>query len=376
MGAANPLVALDTARRHVSEHGLLSLVASGVGDALPEPHSTRFGGHCTVIDEVLLDDTTLSITDRVRACRHGLTDTLYTLYGLENGGDPALYLDEVSRRRARYINDSPEELDDKERFHRHLEKQGFGDYLPTLYGVVEDGRFEGPAHASVRDVVDEHGRAVLKRHRGAAGHYVYVCTGDEDGEGVTLHGSGGGIYSLDRVVDNDERYLVTEFCEQAEYARHIYPHAANTIRILTLGNDDASVAAAVHRFGSNRTGVLDNFSQGGLSALVDLETGELSVAAEPLDDGEIAWHEAHPDTDVPIAGVTVPGWPRIRDRISTIATETTGMAHVGWDIVVTGPRGFKIIEGNSFPDPDVIQVHRPLLADSDVRRFYSDHGVL
>jgi zona occludens toxin (predicted ATPase) len=174
----------------------------------------------------------------------------------------------------------------------------------------------------------------------------------------------------------DERYLVTEFCGQADYARRIYPDAAKTIRILTLGTDDVSVAAAAHRFGSGRTGALDNFSQGGLSALVDLETGKLSVAAEPLPDGGVARHETHPDTGGRIAGVTVPGWAHIRDRIRTVAAGTAGMAHVGWDVVVTGPGESRIIEGNGFPDPDLIRVHRPLLADEDVRRFYRDHGVL
>jgi hypothetical protein len=38
--------------------------------------------------------------------------------------------------------------------------------------------------------------------------------------------------------------------------------------------------------------------------------------------------------------------------------------------------GFRIIEANSFTGPQFLQIHKPLLADERVRRFYEAHGVI
>jgi hypothetical protein len=38
--------------------------------------------------------------------------------------------------------------------------------------------------------------------------------------------------------------------------------------------------------------------------------------------------------------------------------------------------GFRILEGNKYPDVHILQVHRPLLADDRIRAFYRRHGVI
>lgn len=55
--------------------------------------------------------------------------------------------------------------------------------------------------------------------------------------------------------------------------------------------------------------------------------------------------------------------------------EVAVSAYVGWDIIVTDD-GYKIIEGNNYSDVNLLQIHRPLLADPRVRRFYLYHGII
>jgi hypothetical protein len=78
-------------------------------------------------------------------------------------------------------------------------------------------------------------------------------------------------------------WLVCAYVEQADYARTIFPDVANTIRVLTMYDDEAGqafAAAAVHRFGTRAQGptAVDNWSRGGLTAAIDLAGGCLGRA--------------------------------------------------------------------------------------------------
>jgi hypothetical protein len=367
----------DRSVNRIRQQGVVNFLFAGVAFLLPEPHSTRFYARGKVLFDACSrgPSAPYSLFHAVRACRHGFTQDRYSLYRLADQGDPRMYLNEVSRRHARHVNDRPDLLDDKRKFHAHLQDRGFDAYLPQVYGHIENGTFVSDRYDSVREAAIDRDRIVIKGHTGSCGNDVYVCTADD--EGVRLHDKDGDAYTVREKIPEFESHMVTAYCEQAAYLDRIYPHAANTLRVLTLRTDEGVlVPTAVQRIGSERTGVLDNFSQGGLSAAVDVETGELSEAAEPVDGEKPRWHEAHPDTGRRIAGTEIPGWDRTKEKIQTVAAGCDGFDYVGWDLVVTGPGEFAIIEANSYPDPDVLQVHRPLLKDDAVRRFLQERGVL
>lgn len=363
---------LGQSREYIADRGIVSFALAVIDVAAPEPYGTRFRARRQTVLDVSTAEPPLSLTDRFQALRHGFTTDCYCLYELHEGGDPRGYLDDVTRRAAKYCNDRPELLDDKRKFLRYLRTEGYGAYLPTVYGRIEDGTFYSDDYATIRDLLADRDRVVIKGRTGAAGNHVYICTAS-GAESLGNHHLTENVPERARGFDD---HLVTEYVEQAGYLERIYPDATNTIRVLTLRTDEGTrIAAAAHRFGSARAGALDNFSKGGLSAAVDRETGALSAAAAPTGCGPV-WHDHHPDTGAAIAGVSVPGWQEIRDQLRTIAAETAAFDHVGWDIVVTGPGTFRIIEGNSYPDPDVLQVHEPLLARPAVREFYEQRGLL
>src|SRR5262249_56599791 len=115
-----------------------------------------------------------------------------------------------------------------------------------------------------------------------------------------------------------------------------------------------------------------DWSQGGLSCWVDPETGTIGPGIrKKVRTPQIT----HPDSGAVVSGAAIPNWSAIKDGMLAVCRALTFLPYVGWDIAVTQD-GFRIIEGNSAPDVDLMQVHRPLLADERVRGFYRDHGAL
>ena len=364
---------VDRSRRYLRKRGLLSFCFAAVDVALPEPLGTRFRARRKIFFDAFSPAASIPLGDRIQMVRHGFPPKLFYLYGLDGDEDPNLYLDDVARREAKYINDRYEWLDDKQKFYAYLRTCGWGAFLPTVYGRIANGRFRSEQYSSLAEVLHEQDPVVIKRRRGAAGNNVYICT-DED---ASLDSSDPHHIHLDETALTEfGNHLVTEYCSQAGYAERIYPNAANTVRLLTVRTDEGvRIPAAAHRIGSASTGVLDNFSQGGLSAAIDTSTGELSPAVEPSASGP-QWHDRHPNTDELIAGVTIPGWATIRETIRKIASDTSAFDYVGWDLIVTAPGEFRIIEANSYPDPDLFQVHEPVLANESIRRFYQEHDII
>jgi hypothetical protein len=249
-------------------------------------------------------------------------------------------------------------LDDKLLFHLLIGREP-AIAGPEPIGFVANGRFHalGP-HASVSDALAAHERAVCKPSRGAGGAGVSVLKPSDAPPERGL-------------------FLLEGFVAQHAYAASIFPGSLNTIRVVTLADEEgAFVAGAAHRFGCAASAPVDNFKRGGVSALVDLDTGRMSAGRSNPGLHAEHVHPAHPDTGAAIEGVVVPMWREVMDLALALARLVPGLHHVGWDLCVAadGPR---VIEGNAWlANPNLIQAHRPILLDPRVRRFMRRHGVL
>lgn len=347
---------------------------------LPPPHDTRTRVRLELLEEALtaLPSSSLPLTRHLSVYRHGFDEQQYHLYEL--GPDPddwSPYLSKFARQCARGINDDVSVLKDKERFHDVLAERGYAKRLPDRYGIIDDGRFEGASADTLDDVAARHDTFMIKQTTGGGGNAVYV--GRADGGDITLLGKGGVARSVDAVREELDRAVVTEFCRQADYAETLYPHAANTVRLLTMQPPDEPpfIAAAAHRIGTDGTRPLDNFSQGdgGLSAEIDVETGELSAGATMTAGKKVVRHDCHPETDARITRRRIPGWESIAEAVRSLMAAVPEITYAGWDLLVTAPGEFVIVEGNHYPGPAVHQVHRPLLADERVRSFYEAHSI-
>lgn len=232
------------------------------------------------------------------------------------------------------------------------------------------------AHDGIEGLLRRQGKLVVKPRDGAHGRGILVL---EDRGGTTL-ANGTEVASISNLID--DRVIVSEFVEQHDYAREIFPGAANTLRVISVrehATGEPFVVSAIHRFGTRRSQPVDNMELGGLSAGVDIATGTLGALAaipgaylrhhEPL-----AWLDKHPDTGVRVTGTLVPHWDDIVRELNRTMAALPEYNWVGWDVLVTA-QGFSVIEGNTGPGI-TFQVHGPLLQDDRVRALFEARGVL
>jgi hypothetical protein len=339
--------------------------------------------------------------------RHGFSSAEAHLYGLD-GADYDDYLSYAARKRTEQLDGRWDSLlYNKLQFYWLMDRYGYGEHLPDTFGLIKRGRFHpvGPTREAdrgdgtparpdgagavvpvspsdpteaVEALFRAHDRLVFKPVHGSTGTSVFLCT-RRDGE-VEVNGSVVPESVFYSKVAGFDDYLVTGYVEQADYAAGLYPDANNTVRVLTMSDgraDSPYIPVAVQRIGTDESAPVDNWSKGGISAAVDVETGELSPGIRSAPDGVLRRHATHPHSNTPIAGVEIPRWPAIRGRLREMAADISFMPYVGWDVLVTDEDGgFVLLEANCSPGVHSLQVHRPLLADPRARAFYEKHGIV
>ncbi|MEM4781998.1 MAG: sugar-transfer associated ATP-grasp domain-containing protein [Halalkalicoccus sp.] len=330
------------------------------------------------------DIVSLSLSERADYWRRGFLSRSAVLYEFESHGYEEFLTDYERYVKTREING---------RFGYALDNKlltygvlcGFDDRLPELHGLIDEGIFRpismggerGRARPTIEWIEDlpAGGRVVAKWVLGGGGHNVLTIA--RTVEGYRLDGEPISRAGLKERLAGLDEYVVTGFAQQTEHAEAIYPEATNTVRAVTMwdsATDEPFLARAVHRIGTDETAPMDNWTQGGLGALID-EDGRLGKAVSYPDDGELVWRTDHPDTGARIAGVEIPGWEAIREGLLEVAGSVPYVPYVGWDLVITGAGEFEIIEANNYPGMKSLQVHGPLCADPRVERFYRERGV-
>jgi hypothetical protein len=161
--------------------------------------------------------------------------------------------------------------------------------------------------------------------------------------------------------------------EEALTLAAVYPHAVNTLRVLTCARGDGRtpvVCAALLRVGVGGSDV-DNASRGGIFVGVDQATGRLFAEGRRfLRFGGDAF-AVHPDTGFRFEGFELPYFG------AALATARAAGAHlphalIGWDIAIAED-GPVLIEGNSRPHLGLVQaaIGRGMLADPAFRELYT-----
>jgi hypothetical protein len=323
----------------------------------------------------------LPATRQLQVWRHGFYANHSLLYDFDRFGFDAYVSDVQRATRLGSLNESPQRelLDDKLATFLYLREVRTP--TPLLFGFAHEGHpvlFDGAADGGgLRGLLEQQGRLIVKPRGGSGG--VGVSLLEHRGEQVLMNGRA----VEDVAATLGGRIVISEVVEQHRYAREVFAGATNTLRVLTLRDPrdgEPFVAFAIQRFGTERSKPVDNTSHGGVTAQVDLATGTLgrlaSISgynfAEP---GPARWSDAHPDTGTVVTGTRVPHWDEIAEGVRALMGSMLGCHCIGWDVVVT-PDGFSVIEGNNRPDVHQLQVHRPLLVDDRVRRFFAHHGVV
>lgn len=177
-----------------------------------------------------------------------------------------------------------------------------------------------------------------------------------NGAGIRLLSAGEGMVSLDgRPVTADElaaelgsgEWIIQERVRQHPKMAAIYPHAVNTLRLVTVrpeGKHPAAPFIARMRIGVNG-GIVDNWSHGscgGILISLDPDSGR------PMGPGvsrAIGTIYRHPNTGFAIEDLDIPYYRQAVQHVCRLHDELKCFHSVGWDVAVTED-GPTIIEGN------------------------------
>ena len=188
--------------------------------------------------------------------------------------------------------------------------------------------------------------------------------------------------ALDGIVKSFCNGLIQSVIYQGEFENSLYEKSVNTIRLITVRKKDCvehEIVAALQRIGCDKTAPVDNFSQGGFSALIDLETGELGPITSAFSkDQEMnqLFYDCHPDNGKKIRGKVIPNWPKIKEEIIDLTRKVPFFDYIAWDVVLKD-EGIAVIETNMKSSLDPFQAHYGMrnskLGDVYRRNGYLDH---
>lgn len=127
-------------------------------------------------------------------------------------------------------------------------------------------------------LVQEKGVLALKPDEGSHGDGFYKFT-YENGKYQLNYRDATKQQVLDILEDINNQYLVTEYINMCDELKRVYDGSVNTVRMIVFKKDgkNPQVGNAYVRFGSKKTGAVDNVGAGGMTATIDVEIGRAHV---------------------------------------------------------------------------------------------------
>lgn len=177
---------------------------------------------------------------------------------------------------------------------------------------------------------------------------------------------GEGAYSCNENTDfsflfEGRNWIVQPIIQQHRILSDLYPNSINTLRIDTFAEDGVvQVCNAFLRMGMGGA-VVDNASQGGLTAPVDAATGRVIGPGRQMTgfDPQQKIYSVHPDTGVTIEDIQLPDIAAAHKHIICAAQAMPQYGSVGWDVAFTTD-GPIVVEGNYFWEINIVQSYFPL----------------
>lgn len=175
-----------------------------------------------------------------------------------------------------------------------------------------------------------------------------------------------------KLIEN-KQYLIEDAIVQHETMNKLYAGSVNTLRIVTLVNDEKEphFMYALVRMGQKGAKV-DNITSGGMYAPVNKD-GIITHAA--FCDKEGFCHETHPTTGTKLVGFRIPYFDEAVALAKKAALVVPNMRYIGWDVGIT-ENGPVLVEGNNFPSYDMVQNYRHRDNDEGIKgRFEEVMGI-
>lgn len=138
--------------------------------------------------------------------------------------------------------------------------------------------------------------------------------------------------------------LAEEFIQQHEVINQLSPTGLNTVRMITMINNEGGVDILGARMRISVNNHVDNLASGNIACPIDIETGKINGKGVYSDITKEAVTQ-HPVTGVNLIGFQIPMWEDIVKSTTEIALYRPENRGVGWDVALT-PNGSDFVEGN------------------------------
>lgn len=199
----------------------------------------------------------------------------------------------------------------------------FADYLGRDFLKIEDNEKD------IERFINNHEKIVLKNSKGCSGTQVKVVSCNE--------------INAESIVNNSEYDLMEECIYNHENISAFNASSLNTIRIVTVHSKEKfQVLFAALRVGAKGSTV-DNVSQGGSSAAIDVNTGKIRS------DFKYNIAKGKNNTQKMLGGgykgFVIPYWKETLDMLERASKVVPQIHVVAWDVAITSD-GPVIIEGN------------------------------
>jgi len=220
-------------------------------------------------------------------------------------------------------------------------------------------------------------RIVLKPNKGSGGFKVTVADVRCQGNDCLLYIDNSKVPLKDYMTNFMEHdYIVEEHLKQHEVLNKIYPHAVNTVRIITLNDSRRPIIwGAIIKVGVNNA-LIDNWGYGSLCVGIEMNSGRLLRGSY-----DIGYTKSitppltiHPNTNVHFEEITLPYWQELKETVCNAASLVGGLPYIAWDVAIT-PDGPCIVEGNGRSDLSMVQTQGGGLKKPEIRQWWKQYNI-
>lgn len=153
------------------------------------------------------------------------------------------------------------------------------------------------------------------------------------------------------------KWILQEKIVQHRRLKKLYPHAVNTIRVVSVNTGrNVVIFSAVLRSGSGGSNV-DNYSAGGVIIGMDDVNGDLSGFGIHNSNSGPKIVVRHPDTLVKFNDFDVPMVRNVYDVVKNAHSWLYGIKTIGWDVAVT-ENGPVLLEANDQWDGEMVMLFK------------------
>lgn len=255
-------------------------------------------------------------------------------------------------------------------------------YMPDYYFMIDEDGFicpmmdmeaeEGRKYTAedLWDLLKEKGKLAVKLATGSIGKGFYKAEW-KDGKAL-MNGEETDREGFIKLVSGLRNYLICEYLVPHKDLAEVWPDTPNTMRYLVGKRDgEFRMIKAYIRFGSRKSGVVENFNNGGIMCYLDkdgyYDGGYLINRAGGGLKADFV--TAHPDTGREIKG-RIPCWDELLQAADGMEKLLPMTKYLGFDFVITDKEEVKILEINSLTSLDTIQADGSILETENGKWFF------